>query len=225
MGATTSKQEEREEVSHYNEFRMQLTDDDRKLLAASPVDDNGIIHLRSDMTRDVLMTYDSPHSVAFNAFHDTFYQLRIANLDRLGELQREYKTNDSVEKVDMADITDWFPLFVNAADISRVHITITTSLNTVKLHRQLRFLFYLGFSSGSLLKQIVVTFDTPMRYLIESYINDAKRDARRMPMTTYIGKVGMPFRDFNKLTGWVMSERASPITTLWTYNFSFMSLA
>ena len=217
MGAATSKKEASDEVSYYTEFRTGLSDANKKILAQLSVDENGILRVPGNPFQDVLALQQYPENL-LSTVRDIQLELILANMDTYDEWQGDTGELDPIEKVDLADVTDWFPFFLKIFKRSRVHITITTQLNTIKLHRVLGFLFYLGKVPDSRrLKKIVLSFDTLMAPLIEPYVQDAQTDYTQLKTTLYASAIthGTLGR---VLATWKMSAREVRGTTYWTFD-------
>jgi hypothetical protein len=235
MGASSSKQEQRV-VSHFHEFITEgFTEEDRELLRGHRVKigEHGIMmfeygpesvfleHVEPDEPNpafDMLMVYD------LSPFHSVFGRHTISPITaeliarhayQRGLWRNDYYVDRQTEQVDLADVTDWFPIFVNYLGVRSVEIQITTKLDTIKLHRALRFLFYLG---ALQLREITVTFDSPMRALLEYYITKAWNEVTLVNRTV--------FKDVVNYRGplvtpqqWMSTEKSDGETTRWTFKY------
>jgi hypothetical protein len=148
MGASSSREEKARSlaVSRYHEFITEgLTDADKARMATIITDSQGIIRMRGKYNTDFMMTevdrygpteeYRKEIRDIQNAFVD-------AHRDTYDEWADEYYLHNVVETVDLADISDWFQLFVLQLNIKRIHIVVERQFDNIKLTRLLMFLFY-----------------------------------------------------------------------------------
>jgi hypothetical protein len=237
MGASSSKQQEAQRqrrVSHFNEFMTEgLTEADKELVSSQlvKIGEHGIMMFghtpellplpvepdKPNPALDMLMeSHSSPfRSVFFDIISGITVELIARHAVQRGLWRNDYYVDRQTEQVDLGDVTDWFPIFVNYLGVRSVEIQITTSLDTIKLHRALRFLFYLG---GLQLRDITITFDAPMRSLLEGYITSAWNEVTKIDRTVfkdvvnYRGPLTTPQQ-------WIMTEKSDGQTTQWTFRY------
>jgi hypothetical protein len=221
-------------VSHFSEFMTEgLTEEDRELVSSQQVKigEHGIMMFghtpellplpvepdKPNPALDMLMeSHSSPfRSVFFDMISGVTVELIARHAVQRGLWRNDYYVDRQTEQVDLADVTDWFPIFVNYVGVRSVEIQITTKLDTIKLHRALRFLFYLG---ALQLREIIITFDAPMRSLLEEYITSAWNEVTKIDRTVFKDVVNYrgPRISANQ---WSMTEKSDGQTTQWTFRY------
>ena len=238
MGASSSKQQEAQRqrrVSHFNEFMTEgLTEEDKELVSSQQVKigEHGIMmyehapgllslqYVETDKPNPAVDMLMVPHSSPLREYFlekisGIAAELIARHSKQRGVWAREYYVHRQTEQIDLGDVTDWFPIFVRYLGVHVVEITITTKLDTIKLHRALRFLFYLG---GVQLSEITITVDSPMRSVLEEYITSAWNGVTQIDRTLFKYVVN----DRGPLTTpqqWMLTEKSDGQMTRWTFRY------
>jgi hypothetical protein len=200
MGASSSKQEKARSlaVSRYHEFITKgLTNDDKVLLETVVTDAQGIIRMPGvDNTRiggidntDFMMRSRNPFGPV-GEVRKKIERIQDALLEAHEPTQyewwREFHTTPIVETVDLADISDWFYLFVLQLHIRRIHLVVERQFDNVKLTRALMFLFFL--CRRSLLK-FVVSCNFALSPFVKPCLHEAHGKIRELQLSSFVNIV------------------------------------
>ena len=221
MGAGTSKQDAPPQsvVSRYHEFVTEgLTDTDRTLISKIPLDQHGIMRSRQIPQIDVLTANKTAPLINHfcHQMANIVTELSLNHSALCEKWRNEFYMHKQTEQVDLSEVTDWFPIFVYFLNVTGVHIVITTQLDTIKLHRVLTFLFFLG---RARMHRVAISFASSLTYLVEHSMLSAKHGASQLD--------GTAFEDIVHARGnvidmerWILTKNDDGMTTTWTFKYS-----
>jgi hypothetical protein len=206
-------------VSRYHEFITEgATDADRMLVSTMSIDEHGVMRSPHNPQIDILT---ADYSIPF-----------IRNISsEIANIVRELKTRHAeehrmwsfgfyayrqTEQVDLAEVTDWFPLFLASMQAKKVHLVITTNLDTTKLHRVMKFLFHL---SRGWLQQITVTFESSLTDRVEHSIFTAKWATSQLKNSAFESITHVTYFPFDP-QAWIVHAEEHGGMISWTFRYN-----
>jgi hypothetical protein len=190
MGASSSAHAQAEDrditaVSRYHELVTGLTDEDKARVATIRVDSQGIIRIPGKENKDFMMTkYEILGSIGdyTRELFGVMSNLIETHWETRRDWASEFVDHNAIETVDLADTSDWFPLFVVRLHVKRIHLIIERQFDNVKLTRALMFLFHL---CPHKLTELVVSCNHLLSELVKQCIYDAHARMKELDRTTY----------------------------------------
>ena len=187
MGGATSKTPEvARVVSRYHDFIKSLEPNDVTRLLKAPIDENGVIRKPGFPQFDCILSLLGEKQKKDRKFEDEIdtiiFNFHYQHEDMYQAFAREFRRNEGLtERVDVSDLSDWFPLFVATLYIHNVHLVVTTEFNMIKLTRALMLLFVIG--HPDYVREITISFRSSLLPLVNMVVADAQAGAITLTTT------------------------------------------
>jgi hypothetical protein len=187
MGGATSKTPEvARVVSRYHAFIESMEPTDITRLLKAPIDENGVIRKPGFPQFDCILSLLGEKHKNDRKFEDEIdtimWSFRSNHWDTYRALEREFRLNEGlIERVDVSDLSDWFPLFLVSLYIHHVHLVVTTEFNMIKLTRALMLLFVIG--NANYVYEITISFRSSLLPFVNMVVADAQAGAITLTTT------------------------------------------